>query len=326
MILIVTAGEDLHALSILDCIRRMGFPECYIVEADRIAQHETISFSLGYPDPHDWIETHDGTKVTLSKTKVIWLRRFRARQRLRYPLTNEEGAEIVHNDCRGSLTGLLATKFFGKWISNPEASIRASDKIYQLKVAESEGFRIPMTLVSQSFQEIREFFHRCNGQMIVKTVVGVNEPFLKTIKLNRLEDFSAEAFAAAPAIYQEYIEGTQHLRLLCFGNQSLCGLIDTTDIDWRPNLNVAIKEWDVPKSLHQMIRQTLNKLGLEMGVIDLKIDQHGTFVWLEVNPQGQFIFLEPLTGINFIERFSQYLIDQANKCHPSSLTQETIKV
>jgi len=30
-------------------------------------------------------------------------------------------------------------------------------------------------------------------------------------------------------------------------------------------------------------------------------DQARNFVWLEVNPQGQFIFLEPFTGIKFIE-------------------------
>lgn len=47
-----------------------------------------------------------------------------------------------------------------------------------------------------------------------------------------------------------------------------------------------------------------------MGVTDIKIDPNGEFVWLEVNPQGQFMFLEPLTGIRFIDEFSKYLIDE----------------
>lgn len=142
--------------------------------------------------------------------------------------------------------------------------------------------------------------------------MGVSEPFLKTVKIDDLSRFLDAAFVAAPAIYQEFIGGTQHLRLLCFGDRSLSGVINTAEVDWRPNLNVQIDSWDLPTSLHRMIRRTLDALGLEMGVVDVKIDHHGEFVWLEVNPQGQFIFLEPMTGINFIDEFARYLLEQAD--------------
>lgn len=313
MILIVTAEDDLHAVSICQRVQQLGYANCHIIEADRLAQRETLSFSLATATPFDWIEDIHQTRVAVSDADIIWLRRFRSQQRLRVPLSDEAAAQIVHNDCRGAIGGLLATKFDGRWISHPEASIRASDKIFQLTAAMKHGFRVPKTLVSQSADDIQRFFEECNGSIIVKSVVGVSEPFLRTIRLTSLDSFTSEEFAASPAIYQEYIEGSQHLRLLSFGKHSLCGVIRTEEVDWRPNLNVEIQPWEVPHELNERVSRTLGELGLEMGIVDIKIDAKGEHVWFEVNPQGQFLFLEPLTKINFIDEFAKFLIASAKE-------------
>lgn len=47
---------------------------------------------------------------------------------------------------------------------------------------------------------------------------------------------------------------------------------------------------------------------MAMGMIDLKITPDGEPVWLEVNPQGQFLFLDALTGLELGKRFAEYLI------------------
>ena len=62
-----------------------------------------------------------------------------------------------------------------------------------------------------------------------------------------------------------------------------------------------------------MVRLTLDDLGIEMGVIDIKIHNNGEYWWFEVNPQGQFIFMEPLTKINFIDEFANYLVSEAQQ-------------
>jgi hypothetical protein len=59
-----------------------------------------------------------------------------------------------------------------------------------------------------------------------------------------------------------------------------------------------------------MIRRVLDVLGLEMGIVDIKETPDGEFVWLEVNPQGQFLFLEGLTGEPLTDYFTDYLINQ----------------
>ena len=104
------------------------------------------------------------------------------------------------------------------------------------------------------------------------TIVGAPGPMLETRKLKEPGEFDVESFQAAPAIFQEYIPGERHLR--------------------------------------RRVRAVLDTLGLEMGVIDLKLTPDGTLVWLEVNPQGQFLFLDALTHLGLTDRFAAYLLSQ----------------
>jgi hypothetical protein len=312
MILIVTATDDLHAVAVAQRVRQLGYRDINIFECDRIAQRRSLSYRVDSSGKTDKLLTLEGNEISIADVNVIWLRRIRANQQLVVPVVEDAAGEIINNDCRGGFSGFLSTKFTGKWISDPESSIKASDKIYQLTVAEKNGFIIPKTLVTQSYEDLLDFFEECEQKIIVKTVVGVHEPFLQTIKIDDPSDYEADSYESSPAIYQELIDGTDHLRLLCFGNRSLCGRICTEEIDWRLNLQSKISSWEVPDHLHKMVRKTLDDLGLEMGVMDIKINSKGEYCWFEVNPQGQFIFLEPLTNINFIDEFSKYLISEAN--------------
>jgi glutathione synthase/RimK-type ligase-like ATP-grasp enzyme len=310
MIIIVTVAQDLHALAVQERIRASSSLDCHIIECDTVAQRASLTYSIGYFSP-DSVLTSENQPIRVSNATVLWLRTVRSKQILRRPVENEIAAAIISNDSRGALLGLLATHFNGKWISTPEATSRASDKIVQLAAAHTSGFRIPRTLVSQSQKDVLEFYEACGGEVIVKTVIGAAGPLLETKRLDP-SGFDEESFAAAPAIYQEYIKGTDHLRLNCFGNQSYAARIRTSDLDWRVNLNVPIESYPVSLDLHKRVRGVLDLLGLEMGIVDLKLTPEDQPVWLEVNPQGQFLFLDALTGLNLAEKFAAYLLATHN--------------
>ena len=307
MILIVTIAGDLHALVVQQRLRSRGHRDCFIIECDRIAQRDYLSYGVNYPTV-DRILTSEGARVSISDASVLWFRTTRSTQILDEPIEDENARMVINNDCRGGLNGLLAAHFHGKWISTPEATGRGSDKIGQLQVAHECGFRVPKTLISQSRQEVLEFFESCAGQMIVKTVVGSPGPFLQTVKVQDPASLSAASFEAAPGIYQEFIPGTDHLRLNCFGPASYAALIHTGDTDWRLNLNVPIREFAVEAALHERVRRVLDSLGLELGIVDLKLTPDGEPVWLEVNPQGQFLFLDAFTKLGLADRFAEYLL------------------
>ena len=55
----------------------------------------------------------------------------------------------------------------------------------------------------------------------------------------------------------------------------------------------------------------LELLDLRMGVVDLKLDPDGRPVWLELNPQGQFLFVQGLTGLDLTAGFADFLCEEA---------------
>ena len=55
----------------------------------------------------------------------------------------------------------------------------------------------------------------------------------------------------------------------------------------------------------------VQRLGLEMGVMDMMITEDDSIVWLELNTQGQFLFGEALSGYDLINPFSSFLLERA---------------
>jgi glutathione synthase/RimK-type ligase-like ATP-grasp enzyme len=316
MILIVTIEDDLHALAVQSDLRRRGL-ECHIVESDRLAVTGGISFLIDNTHREACFRSTEGALRSVSDLKVIWWRRAKSVQRLDAPCSNDDHQGLINNDCHGTLRGSLQSCFSGKWISTPKATEAASNKLLQLTIASKYGFRIPETLITQSPSEVRAFYDRLNGQIIVKPVVGTAGPLLFTQFVSENHLASAESIRACPAIYQEYIPGNRHIRLNCFGHRSFASSIDTPDLDWRPNLTVPLAKWDVPIDVHKRVREVLDCLELEMGVLDLKETPSGEVVWFEVNPQGQFLFLEGLTGEPLTEHFADYLQDELMKSQAS---------
>ena len=111
---------------------------------------------------------------------VIWLRRPRSNQKLISAVDDAVARELLHVESKGALSGLLSVGFRGRWVSDPECTYRACDKIFQLSKARESGFRIPETSVLQSKDDVLEFAARYNNSIIVKSLVGSPDVFLQT--------------------------------------------------------------------------------------------------------------------------------------------------
>jgi D-alanine-D-alanine ligase-like ATP-grasp enzyme len=72
--------------------------------------------------------------------------------------------------------------------------------------------------------------------------------------------------------------------------------IESPYLDWRRHLDVPISAFDLGDDMRSRLTHVLKILGLTMGVFDFKLDRVGNPVWLEVNPQGQFLFMTKSYG------------------------------
>lgn len=105
------------------------------------------------------------------------------------------------------------------------------------------------------------------------------------------------------------MEGTRHLRVNCFGDKVIAFEIESEALDWRPALaDCYVRRVALHDELQGQLVTLQNELGLSMSIHDLKVRPNGEVVWFELNPQGQFLFLQGLTGDDLAGEFTQYLV------------------
>ena len=307
-ILIVTIADDFHALAVQAEIQRGGQAECDIVEWNHLGGVGAMRWNERSAGS---IRCHSGRMISLDAVDVIWWRRTNSPQSLCSSVDNAISADLIQRDCQAALMGLFTTSFVGKWISEPTATSRAENKLLQLQVAKSLGFNVPKTLVSNDPDSVREFCDSVGGAMVVKSIRGTPLAHL-AVRQVRSNDLNDEAsIRSAPAIYQELIEGNQHLRVTCFGDSAHSVLITSDSVDWRANLDIPFEHHDLDNELKDRILRCLSVMNLRMGIFDLKIRPNGTPVWFEINPQGQFLFCEGLSGAPLLKECAAFLIRES---------------
>ena len=203
---------------------------------------------------------------------MIWFRRSTREQYYECEPDDPVAKDLINNECRDAVNAVFETDFCGKWISKVQPTIRASNKLLQLLAASKCGFRVPESIITQSKSEVLNFYDRHKGNVIIKPIAGTNKKSIVTKLLEFPKEIDEQSYRSCPTFYQEFIPGTRHIRLHCFGNSSHAVMMDSPHVDSRVDLNVPIEVWPVPSTVHLLTRRVLDELALEMGIIDLKRD------------------------------------------------------
>ena len=110
---------------------------------------------------------------------------------------------------------------------------------------------------------------------------------------------------------RQRVQGTRHLRVHVFGDEALGALIEAEDLAWRYHLAQSrITPHAIDETLRRALAGLLARLRLRMGIFDLKLAPDDTPVWLELNPQGQFLFVEGLCGLPLCEAMARFLANE----------------
>jgi glutathione synthase/RimK-type ligase-like ATP-grasp enzyme len=305
---VFTHTDDLHALVVQDALARsFGIP-CHIVEVDALWRGSGLKWST---DNGVVVPTRAGKQISLSSIDLIWWRRPTRSQALPETFADAATSELITNDCRAALVGSVLADFQGNWVSEPAATSRAEHKLVQLRVAEKVGFRVPRTLVSQDPGEIRQFCTEVGGRMVIKPLRGSMQRMTLTQFVTTETLPPPDSARVCPAMYQEFVPGNRHIRAHCFGEEVLAVLIESDALDWRADLRVPVKPVELPVAAQDRLRAVVSELNLRMGIFDLKLTTSDELVWLEVNPQGQFLFVQGLCGLDLATAFAGFLREES---------------
>lgn len=207
------------------------------------------------------------------------------------------------------------------WVSHPDALRAAGYKPRQLSEAALAGFRIPRTLLTNDPAAVHSFFDECQGEVIYKPLhfgfIPVNLQEYESIYTSRLtrehlKELERVRFTAH--LFQEYIPKRLELRVTIIGQRIFTVGIhsqhsERARVDWRAgydDLRYSVER--LPAVAEQHCLELLRRLNLHFGCLDLIETPDGSLVFLEINPAGQFGWVEQATGLPMSETLVDFLI------------------
>ena len=307
-IAIVSYEMDLHAHAIKRELDRRADVACEVIAIDSVIKNGGLNWNSAKSNS-GCIRSLSGRWCHPSTLDVIWWRRFR-QQPMQFPewISDSIGQDFVANEWRSAMTGLLNTEFGGIWVNNPHCNARAGNKLYQIRLAERAGLRVPHTLVSQQPDEVRAFCAEHGGRVVAKKIAGSLLYHTVSVVVELSDLLDDDRIAACPTIYQQIVSSQRHLRVNCFGDSIHAFLIESEVFDWRRNLNVPFSVYRLDSEVQTKLSRLLDIAGLKMGIMDMMLYDDGEPAWIELNPQGQFLFCEAMTGYSLSERFAEFLL------------------
>lgn len=297
--LIVTNQRDITSDYIVRELKRRG-RSFFRLNSEILATSELV-FSV-QDDTFDLC--FGGSRLRLSEVRSAYFRR----PEIPSPTSSPEDPyrEYRTNEWMSALKSVYL--YLGnRWFSHPSAILMAEDKPRQLRLAKSLGFAVPQTLVSNSFDSIRQFAagRTVIGKPLRQALIGSHptEQVIYTTRLPEIDEPDKEAIRAVPAIYQTEIPKQRDFRVTVVGERVFAVAIDSqsgaeTVTDWRRGCipDLAHELVELPTDIEALCVRLVQQLELGFGAIDLVLDTEGQYWFLECNPNGQWAWIENRTG------------------------------
>jgi glutathione synthase/RimK-type ligase-like ATP-grasp enzyme len=301
-VLILAQERDEHATAVaaelmqlggdLDIVDTSQFPD----RARVVARYETCE---NCRDRVFLLELERG-RIDLGKVGAGWWRR------PQHPapspaLRRQDHQVFVVNETHEALRGLWhALDIF--WINDPGRDEVAHRKLLQLRVAQEVGLEIPSTLVTNDVAAARAYVDaRGYRDVICKAFSATEQQWRETRLVGERELAALENVRYAPVIFQEYVPADVDLRVTVVGDQIFPAAIHSQEseypVDFRMDMtNTRIEADELPADVCERLLELMARLGIVYGAIDLRRTPDGRHVFLEVNPAGQWLFVEIATG------------------------------
>ena len=270
----------------------------------------------------------DEAPLPLADVRAVWYRRNQEHTMASDLDLGEAKGDILQHVAdedrafKKSLHGLLK---HAHWLGSPETAV--PNKLQVLHFALEQGLEIPPTLVTTKKSDLLAF-KRDYGDIICKPL-GDCRVFSKNGSLlgmytTKLDDTFLSSLPARffPAMCQAYIKKSWEIRSFYLGEKfysmailSQCDPQTHQDFrrynNKRPNRYIP---YCLPAKIEIMLKKLMRAIKLKTGSIDLIRTPEKKFVFLEVNPVGQFSFVSETCNYHLEKRVAEYLMEKAG-CH-----------
>jgi hypothetical protein len=318
MILVLTEPFDPHADAVIARLRNRGVDVARFNPAD-FPSHATLSVAYGADGLTTARLDTDTARIDLARLTSAWWRR------PRMPAPDEAESDpatrgYVSEECRAVLNDLWHVLTCRVVPAVPAVLRRAELKAAQLVVAGKLGFELPPTLVTTSPREFLAFYREHGGNVISKLPSGAlyrqqSEVARYTQVVSTREVGHARSLRRCPVIFQAYVPKQVEVRVTVVGRAIFPAEIHSqhthrTRHDWRryDHFETPYLPHDLPRDVAERCLRLVAELGLSYGAIDLVLTPDGRYVFLEINPNGQYLWIEYATGMPISDAICDLLL------------------
>jgi glutathione synthase/RimK-type ligase-like ATP-grasp enzyme len=322
VILVVSFPEEEHSQDVIGRLRAQGRP-VRLLDLGSFPARRTLSMEWssdgaghravveGYPqaDGHD-------EPLDLGDVGVVWWRRVRGFDvdpGVMAPGARAFAASETTQAVYGMLDALEC-----EWVNPRAADDTAHHKPLQWAVAQRVGLRVPRTLVTNRPEDASAFVAQVGlGRVVFKAFLASLDAWRETRIVSAEDMARIDLVRLAPVIFQEYVDGVD-LRITIVGERLFPCAIDARRTRYPFDMRMVVGEADVsptdlPEDVRRGLLRLMRTLGLRYGAVDMRRTDAGAHVFLEVNPAGQWHFVEHRTGLPISEAVATELaaLDEA---------------
>ncbi|MCY3557092.1 MAG: hypothetical protein OXH13_00410 [Chloroflexi bacterium] len=310
-VLIVTASYDEAPSYVLPHISDRGW-KSFRLDADRFPMEVKISSR----EDGSFVIEDGEERVRSADVRSVWYRRHPTPE---FPSgLNPHFVEFGGREARAHLTGCLLGLRGVKWMSHPAALWAAEKKPYQLGIASSMGFAVPSTRVTNDAQAAKAL--GVPGGLVAKAVSsgylnaeeGHQAIFTSLVGEDDLQDL--DGLSLAPVIFQRWVPKRSDIRVTVvdrevFATEILSQAHPSSRIDWRAtgSGDLGHRPIQLPQKEADRCVELVSRLGLAFGAVDLILDAADELQFLEINPNGEWMWIEDLAGHPISEAIARYL-------------------
>ena len=307
MLLILTSDKDLTAdFLIVELInRRLPY---FRLNAEALTTAE-FTFSLAENGVRRVLSVASRT-LDLDEVTAVWYRR--AVQPSPIAALPPGERVFVAGELRHLAMGLVLNPHV-TWVNPIDRVFVAEHKLYQLQIARQLGFRVPRTLVSGNPSELRKFTEENKTGTICKPIfhgMFFDEIASYSVYTRRVtpDSIDEKSVKCCPVFLQEEIPRSADVRATFIGSKCFVADIkgDASLVDWRdPDVSARYSESSLSADEQTMCEAMLQKLELKYGAFDFVRTPEGEMVFLEINPTGEWAWLEDRLGFPMRDAFIQ---------------------
>jgi ATP-grasp ribosomal peptide maturase len=259
-------------------------------------------------------------EVALGALRSVW---YRSPSAFEFPTTMSV-SERRHSqhEAKLGLGGVLANLPV-LWVNHPGRQADAGYKPRQLVAAARAGLTVLPTLVTNEAAAVRRFAGESGRHGVVTKMFGapaICEQGGRRVALTQrltesdLGDLSGIEITAHQ--FQSWASKREEARVIVIGRQVFAVAIragsDAAHVDWRADYEALDYERITPPdAVRRGIRAVMAELELAYGAFDFVVTPEGQWIFLEVNPGGQYGWLEDVADLPLTETMTDLLAQGA---------------